>query len=227
MALVQPEVLQAPGRPDDRRAVGRVGDGAVEHLLDTDLAERRHAIHGLRDVRLKAVQILLEELVLRIRVRSVDVATRRTGLVGTEQQPPGLLTHVIRGVRLAQNAHLRQPFGVALLDLGVRFGDDVLVFDRDHGDIETDHGAGAPREVARRRHHMLAGDIPLVRDHEPLAIRFQSDVGDRRVPIDLGAAIARALGQGLGQVGRLDVAVLRMLDRTDKAPRCCRAARPP
>ena len=63
MALVQPEIRQAPGRPDDRRAVRRIGDGAVVDLLDADLAEGRHARDRRLDMRHQPVEVLLEELV--------------------------------------------------------------------------------------------------------------------------------------------------------------------
>ena len=43
------------------------------------------------------------------------------------------------------------------------------------------------------------------------------DAGDGRLAVDLGAARAGALGEGLGQVGGLDVAVVRVLDRAEDA----------
>ena len=51
----------------------------------------------------------------------------------------------------------------------------------------------------------------------PLAVARLLDAGDHGVAVDFGAAIARALGQGLGQVGRLDIAVIGMLDGADDA----------
>ena len=40
----------------------------------------------------------------------------------------------------------------------MRLGHDVLVLDRDHRDVEPDHGAGLAREVAGGADHVLAGD---------------------------------------------------------------------
>ncbi len=62
---------------------------------------------------------------------------------------------------------------------------------------------------------MLADDVALVGDDLPLAARLPLDSHYGRPPVDLAAAIARAARQRLGEVGRLDVAVLRMLDRAD------------
>ena len=108
MALVQPEILQVPGRADDRRAVRRIGDGAVIDLLDADLAEGRHAGDRRLDMRHQPLEVLLEQLVFAVVGRAVDIAGRRALLVGAEQQAAGLLAHVPGGIRLAQHAHLRQ-----------------------------------------------------------------------------------------------------------------------
>ena len=77
MALVQPEVPQARRRPDDRRAVRRIGDGAVVDLLDADLAEGRHARDRGLDMRREAIEVFREELVFAVRRGPVDIAGRR------------------------------------------------------------------------------------------------------------------------------------------------------
>ncbi len=64
---------------------------------------------------------------------------------------------------------------------------------------------------------VLAGDVALVGLHHPAAARRPLDRGDDRVAVDLAAHRARALGERLGEVGRLDIAVVRMLDRADDA----------
>ena len=64
---------------------------------------------------------------------------------------------------------------------------------------------------------MLADDLALVGDDLPFAARRAFDRGDGRVAVDLAAAFARAPRQRLRQIGGLDIAVLRMLDRADDA----------
>ncbi len=169
VALVQPEIAQPPGRADDRAAVRGVGDGAVVDPLDADLAECRHAVDRGLDVRLEALEVVREQLVLGVGARAVEVAAGRALLVGAEQQAARLLAHVPGAVRFAQHAHLGQAVPMALLDLRVRLGHDVLVLDRDDRNIEPDHGAGLAREIAGRRDHVLAGDVALVGLDEPLA----------------------------------------------------------
>ncbi len=147
----------------------------------------------------------------------VDVAAGRALLVRSEQQSAVFLAHVPARIGLAQHAHFGKALGLALLDQRMRLGDDVLVLDRDHRNIETHHGAGLAREVAGAGDHVFAGDVALVGRHPPFAIHRLRDAGDRGVAIDLGAARARTLGQRLGQVGRLDIAVVGMLDGADDA----------
>ena len=196
---------------------GGVADRAVEDLLDPHLAERRHAVDGGLDVRLQALQILLEQLVLAVLGRAVDVARGSTDLVGAEDQPAPLLAQIPRAVGLAQHPHLGQPRRVAGLNLRVRLGDDVLVLHRDDGDVQTDHRAGAPGEVTGRADHVLADDVALVGVHAPLAARGPGDPRDRGVAVDLRAAIARAGRERLGQIRRLHVAVSGVADRPDQA----------
>src|SRR6185312_10286863 len=62
---------------------------------------------------------------------------------------------------------------------------------------------------------MLADNVALVGHDLPLAARAPLDRGDGRLTVDLGPALARAARQSLGEVGRLDVAVLGVLDRAD------------
>ncbi len=77
---------------------------------------------------------------------------------------------------------------MALDDRRMRLGDDVLVLDRHHRDVEPDHGAGLTDEVAGGADHVLAGDLALVGGDQPLAGRLLGDRGDGGVAVDLGAA---------------------------------------
>ena len=99
----------------------------------------------------------------------------------------------------------------------MRLGDDILVLDGNDGDVEADHGAGLAREVARRRDDVLRLDGALVGDDAPAAGGRLLDRRHRCLAMDLGSELARALGHGLRQIGRLDVAVLRVLDGANDA----------
>ena len=84
------------------------------------------------------------------------------------------------------------------------------------GTLEPDHCAGPAREIAGCRDDMLGDDVAFVGAHQPLAAGCSFDRGDGGVAIDLGERVPRSLGERLGQVGGLDIAI-GMLDRPDQA----------
>ena len=217
VALVEPEVPLPPGRTDDRTAVRRVRDRAVVDVLDTEFPERRDTTDRGFDVRRQAVEVGIEQLVLAVRRRPVQVARRGAPLVRSEQQAAGFLAHVPRAVGFAQDAHLRQALGVARLDLGMRFGDDVLVLHGQDRDVETNHGTGSAREATRGRHHVFADDVALVRAYQPLAAGPFLDGRDSRLAMDRRPRGTRTTGQRLREVGGLDIAVPGVADGADQA----------
>src|SRR5580693_6542377 len=101
MAFVKPEVSQAGRRANDRRAIGRVGDGAVVDLLDADLAEGGNARDRSFDMRRKTIKVLGKKLILAVRRRTVDIAGGRAFFVRSQQQTTRLLAHVPGGIRFA------------------------------------------------------------------------------------------------------------------------------
>ena len=217
MSFVQPEVPPVPGGADDRRTVGRIGDGAVIDLLDAHLAKGWHARDRGFNVRGEPVEVFLEELVFALVRRAVHVAAGCPMLVRPKQQATVFLTHVPGGIRLAQNAHFGHALGLALLDERMGLGHDVLVLDGNHRNIEANHRARLARKVAGGGNDVLAGDVALVGLHHPLAVRLLLDAGDGGVAVDLSTARARTLRHGLGEIGRLDIAVIGVLDRAEQA----------
>ena len=217
VAFIEPEIAQPPRRADDRRPVGRIGDGPVIDLLDANLAKRRHALHRCQNVGLKPFQRVGEQFVFALGCGTIDIAGRRADFVRAEQQPAGFLAHVVAGVGFAQHPHLWQPQTFAFHDRGMLFGDDVLMFDRDHRDIEANHRPGLPGKVARAGNHMFASDFTLIGRNQPFARGQLGDAGYRGVAINRCPAQPRAFGQRLSQISGLDIAVVGMLDCTDDA----------
>ena len=168
------------------------------------------------DVRRQTVEVLLEQFVLHIRSRPVDIAGRCPDLVRSQYEAATFLAQVPGSVRLPQHAHFRQAVGLALADRRMGFGDDVLMLDRNDRHLEPHHGADLAREAPRCADHVLAGDGALGRHDEPLSRRRTLDTGDTAVAVDLCAAVARTGRQRLSEVGRLDVAVFRMLNCADE-----------
>ena len=101
VAFVEPEVLQARRRADDRRAVGRIGDRPVIDLLDPGLAEGGNPRDRGLDVRRETVEVFGKKLVFAVRRRPVDITGRRALLIRPEQEPACLLAHVPGRIRFA------------------------------------------------------------------------------------------------------------------------------
>ena len=217
VALVEPEVVDAPRGADDGAPVRGVADGAVERLLHPHLAECGHPVDGGLDVRLQALQVLLEQLVLAVLGGAVHVAGGSADLVGAEDQPTPLLAQVPGAVGLAQHSHFRQSRRVAGLNLRVRLGHDVLVLYRNDRHVQAHHRPGAPREAPGGAHHVLADDVALVGVHAPLGAGGPGDSGHDGVAVNLRAPVPCTGGECLGQIRRLHVAVPGMADRSDQA----------
>ncbi len=99
----------------------------------------------------------------------------------------------------------------------MRFRHDVLVLDRHHRDVQTDHRASLAGVIAGGRNDVIAADVTLVGPDEPGTGRRLFDSQDVGIAIDRRATRACALCEGLGKVGGLDVTVLRMKDAADEA----------
>ena len=207
-AFRQPEVRQPVGRPDERVAVRRVGNGAVDAILDAGVAEHRHPVHRGFDMRLQAVHVRRQQLLPETLGNAVHRPGRRSLLVGPENQALALFAHVVGGVALAQHRQFGEARLPALDEFGDGVGDEVLVLDRDRRQVEAHHGAHLPRPGAGGGHHGLAGDVAAIGLDQPFAGAGALDARHLGVAVDLRAPVARALGQGLRHVHRRDMAVM-------------------
>ena len=148
VAFVEPEVFQAPCRPDNGRPVGRICDCTIIHALDADLAKGWHALHCSKNIGLEPFKRIREQFIFAGCRRAIHIAGRRTQFIWPQQQPARFLTHIIACVGFAQDAHFGQTSFFARHDVRVLLSHDILMLDRDHGDIEADHCACLTREIA-------------------------------------------------------------------------------
>ena len=129
----------------------------------------------------------------------------RVPLVGTEDEALPLLTQVVADIGVAQE---RQPLSTARHELGDVFGDEVLVRERDDGEIRTHHRRHLATTVTGGVDHLGRLDDALVGGDPPLAGRRAIDGGDPSLAIDGRAAVARALGERLRELRGIDVTVV-------------------
>ena len=215
VAFGEPEILQAESRADHRVAVRRIGDRAVDDVLDAGILEARHPVHGGLDMGHEPVEVAGEQVFLEALRHAVDEAGRRVALVGPENPAHALLAQIVGGVGFPEHGKFRVTGFPVLLQHGIDVGDDILVLDRDCRNFETDHPGRSAGIVAGRAHDMLAADVALVGLHDPLAV-VALDLRDRGVLVDFGAAVARTPGERHRHVDRRDMAVRRVPQGADQ-----------
>src|SRR5258707_843157 len=103
VAFVEPQIAYAPGGPDQGTAVRRVGDRAIDDLLDPAILERGHATLRRLDVRHHPVQIAVEQALAEPFRYAIGEAGRGAFLVGPQNPAEALLAEIIRLLRLAQH----------------------------------------------------------------------------------------------------------------------------
>ena len=99
----------------------------------------------------------------------------------------------------------------------MRFGHDILVFHRDHRNIQPDHLAGLTGKIAGRTDDMLTGDLTLVSRHFPAAGIAPLNRCYRGIAVYFCAAVTGPACQRLRQISRLDITIIRMPDATNQA----------
>ena len=139
----------------------------------------------------------------------VEPVRGRLPLVGPEDQALAFLAHVVADVRVAQQ---RQPRGAAVDQGRDVLGDQVLVRQRHDRQVLADHRRDLAAAIARGVDHGLGLDRALVRVHLPFARGQALDRGDLGAAVDRRTRIARALGERLRQLRRIDVAVVRVVE---------------
>ena len=137
-------------------------------------------------------------------------------LIGPQEPAHALLAQVIGLVRLAQHGEL----AAAALPIGFELGglvvDDVLMLDRNCRNVQSEQPPHLARVISRRKHEMLGNDVASLRGTYPPFPRLGAFGADRLgVLVNLGTGAARAFAQRHGEVGRRDVAVIRVIERAD------------
>jgi hypothetical protein len=137
--------------------------------------------------------------------------------VGTKVQAEFFLPQIIRAVDIAQQRQL----GFAGLfapgfDLGDLVGQQILMAHNHHRysapAVGLEPFANPLGIVTRSVDHKFAADIALFSMHDPFAV-FTADAGCRAKSHDFRTHIARTLGQGLGQLRRVNIPICRVKKR--------------
>ena len=194
------EVAQERRLAQHPASIRREALGTVEERAQADALQDRHALGGERQLTGQMLPVLgqVEELGI---VGDLAVGQRPAlRLEEADQQLARLLLDVGALVRHAQH---RQVAG----DVGARLGDDVEVLGRQQRHGHARHAPDLARPQPRTVDHEVGGDCALVGVDAGDAPAGLADARHLRVLEDAHPALAGALGQRLGDVGGIGLAV--------------------
>ena len=105
--------------------------------------------------------------------------------------------------------HRDGNFVAVVTDFRDRFSNDVVVLEGLHWQIDARKPPHFPGPQAARIDHHLGIDRALGRDDIPSAVRQRIGFNDRAFAVDFCAVVAGTLGIGMGDAGRIHMAVHR------------------
>ncbi len=215
-AAGDPEIGQALHRADQRVAVRREGEGAVDDLLDAGLLDAGKMLEADLQRRRDAVEVGRQQLVAEIPGR-VDRRPRLAGLlIGAEQDAVALLARVDLALEVEHADHLAAGRLVEGLDLRHRLGQEIHVLHGEHRQLDADHAADLARPQAAAIDDMLGLHRALLGDDVPGAVRILGQFLDRVAQHDLGAELLGRLRVGDGRAGRIEMAFDRVPHGADE-----------
>ncbi len=169
VAFTEPEIWQIPCRSDNGIPIRCIGNCPIIDFLDTTLAKSWYPVNRRFNMRLQPFQILLKQLIFRVIRRPVNITGRRPHLIGAKDQATRLFAHVPASIRITQDPHLRLAVTVPRLNIRMRLGHNILVFNRDYRHIKPHHLPSLARKIAGCTDHMFTTDLALVGGDFPLA----------------------------------------------------------
>ena len=227
-AFRQPHVAQAGGRADQRVAVGGIADRAVVIVLETHGFGRRNPVDKGHVFRFDPFEVEGEEVGAEAFRHLIGEPRGGALLIGAKNPAAAFFAHIPLGIGVAQDRVLRvglAPFH----QCGVGLGHDILMFHNNSGGLDPQQPRGALGVVAGGGHDMLGGDVEAVvgghqiaalfdharAGHDPFAARPAVTV-NLHFPFKRAAELPRAFGHRLRHVRRIDVAILRVIERADQ-----------
>ena len=191
----RPVVAQSRYRPDQRVAVRREGERAVDHALDAGLGQHRVAAEREIDRVADALEVFVEQLVAEVPARAVDRPGDAILLVKTDHQAPALLAQVA----LALGIHHVRQLAVVLDHRGYVVGGEVLVLHRVQRQEDAGHFAHFARPQPGRVDQVLGDHGALLGDHLPAAVGARVGFQHAVAQHDLGALRLRRFRVRMGR----------------------------
>ena len=125
------------------------------------------------------------------------------------------LSQVIAAVDIAQQGQFFAGFLRVRLNFGHGIEQHILMRHHHHRHIAAKPFADLPRVISGSVHHILAADIAFMGVNNPI-FAFAGDTRGRAKPFDLCAQSPRAFGKRLGQLCRINIAIVGIVKRAHK-----------
>ena len=188
----------------------------MNDALDARAFEARNAGHGIVEPGLDAVVIGREEVQSEVARRAVRKDRPRILLVQADEEAGPFLADVHADIGLAQDRQRRGAEPATLRNLVDWFCHHVLVRDDGVGEGYPEGSECRSGKDSRRAHNMLGDERARSGFDFPLARRQRFQSYGLGLAEESGAAGPGGLGQGLREVGGIEVAIDRQEERTGK-----------
>ncbi len=156
----------------------------------------------------------------------------RAFLIDAQNPAASLFADIGLCIRIAHHRVLGVARGAEFHQFWILLHDDELMLDGNGGHLDAKHLRGALRVVARRCHNMLGSDDDLLVRRHQIATLFDH-FGGRHFPclscpvegiglplaLNHDSALPGALGHRHGDIGRVNVAICLMIERTPEVIR--------
>ena len=203
------EILQFRRLAQDEIVVGREAFGSIIELAYLRLGKLRHADQRVFHQYLELVPVVRQKRELEIVRNAIHAPRLRLRFEAAHDQPADFLLEVDVAVGVAHDRQVRMD----AIDLA---GHDVHMLGRVERHRNVAHLADLARPLPGAIDDDLSGDIAPFGAHPRNDAIPGPDAGHPHPFEDRRAAHARALGQRLGQVRRVGLAVAGQPDRADK-----------
>ena len=212
----RPEIGHAAHRPDQRIAIRREGEGAVDDAADAGLVEGREMAEADFQLAGNALDILGQQFMAEIPGRGDRRPRAAVLFIGAHQHAVAFLADIDLAVEIDAMHQFLAGRPVEVDDLGHVLGDQVHVLHGENRQFQPDHAPDFTRPEAGGIDDMLGANLALVGDHPPGAVLKLDEILDLGVQLDLGAVLLRRPGIGMGGAVGIEMALMRIENRADE-----------
>ena len=204
-ATAQPVVPEPFRRSQHKSAIRCMGDGAIDHPLDTSIGPARDTLCRMLETGFQAFKRGRQQFHVKTPVNTIKSPGLRIGpFIGADQNTLLLLSVVAGCLGIAH--HWRLP--VQCLNLGQVFGDKVMVLHVHNRQIKTYPLTDLFRKTAGSVNQVLTDDRTFVGRDLPFTVFQKPGSGHPGMPINRCPTLARTRGHGIGGTRWVSMAVI-------------------